>query len=312
MRWPLAGVTVSFLGLACSAPEESAIFEDAATVGAGGVSSADATTSTTTGSNEGGAGAEASDTAGGTSTGDGSVGDTATTSAGGSTSTSVGGSGSGTTQGGAGGTGGTGGTASSSSSSSSGGVAGSGGGGCVETEEVCDGADNDCDGDVDDDACPSNCVGARFEEHTYLFCDRPGVVGNNEAERSWQQAMQFCENRAGFRLTLVETEEENAFIYQTLVRLDVSGDVWMGATDQEDEGWWTWAASEDPDDWVAFYDEEAHEPIANAFNDWREGEPNDDGYEDCGVFEDLGSDEWAWDDRNCQNEYDLFVCESSD
>jgi hypothetical protein len=177
---------------------------------------------------------------------------------------------------------------------------------------VCDGTDNDCDDSIDDDVCPDGCVGASYEKHTYLFCDGPGVVGNNEASRSWQQAMQFCANRAEFRLTLVETEAENAFIYQTLVRLNLSGDAWMGATDQEDEGWWTWAAGEDPDEWVAFYDEQAGEPIEKAFNDWREGEPNNDGGEDCGIFEDLGSDEWAWDDRSCEQEFDLFVCESTD
>jgi len=154
-------------------------------------------------------------------------------------------------------------------------------------------------------------VGASFEKHTYLFCDRPGVVGNSEPSRSWQQAMQFCGNR-GFLLTWVETEAENAFLYKTLLRHDLRGDVWIGATDQDEEGWWTWATDGDAEEWVAFYDADAGEPIANAFNDWRGDEPNNDGGEDCGILDELDGDEWAWDDRDCQQEFALFVCESTD
>lgn len=238
----------------------------------------------------------------------------------GSTTAAAGGSGAAGGTGGDGGngavgassTGGGGSTSGGGSTASDGSTGGSGGTTCAPSEEVCDGVDNDCD-DVPDEGqvCPDGCVGASFESHSYLFCDRPRPSGGSEPSRSWSQAMQFCLVR-GLNLTLIESEAENDFIYETLVRLELSGDVWMGATDQEDEGFWTWADGESSDDWIPFYDQYDEEPIDGAFNDWRPGEPNDDGSEDCGIFEDLGGDERAWDDRSCQRDYDLFVCEALD
>lgn len=239
--------------------------------------------------------------------GNGAGGDGSATTDASVTTSSVGGSGGGAATGGNGGAGGT------EAAGGMGGNAGTGGASCTPTDEVCDGADNDCDDDVDEGGtCPEGCVGANFEKHRYLFCDRPRAsAGNSQPARSWRQAMQYCQNR-DLNLALIESDEENAFIYETLVRLDLGGDVWMGATDQEDEELWSWAVGDDSDDWIPFYDQADHEPIDDAFNDWRSGEPNDDGGEDCGIFEDLGGDEWAWDDRDCQTQFELFVCESLD
>lgn len=332
MRWPLTYLTLPFLAVHCSAPPHSATFEEsganstatisatattngsggsAVTTGAGADSGEGATLTANNSSStsQGGMGGSAGAPAGSGIGGDGAGGDTNTTAAtgGSGTSGSVGGNGGNGATGGSAATGGNGGTG------ASGGSGGTGGASCTPAEEVCDGADNDCNESADeDDVCPEGCVGASFEGHSYLFCDRPRVTGgNNEPARSWQQAMQYCSNR-DLNLTLIESEDENSFIYKTLLSLELGGDVWMGATDQEDEGVWTWAAGEEPDDWIPFYDEDEAEPIDDAFNDWREGEPNDDGGEDCGIFEDLGSDEWAWDDRSCQTQFDGFVCESLD
>ena len=346
MRWPFAYLTVPFLAVHCSAPANTTTFEE----GVGGVSSGDATSATSGGSNAGGSSA-ATVGAGGSSGGNdvtvtantssstspgggtgGSAGSTTGMSAGGSgggadsTTSGTGGNGGTGANGGMGGvgttagSGATGGVGGLGTTGGSGGVGGSaamggtGGSDCIATEEVCDGEDNDCNESADeDDVCPEGCVGASFESHGYMFCDRPrfNQGGDDQPARSWDQAMLYCTLR-DFNLALIESPEENAFIYKTLVRLNVSGDVWMGATDQDEEELWTWAVGESPNDWIPFYDQQEGEPIDEAFNDWREGEPNDDGGEDCGIFEDLGGDEWAWDDRDCEAEHDLFVCESLD
>jgi len=344
MRWPFAYLTVPLLVLHCSAPANTTTFEE----GVGGASSGEATSSATSGgSNAGGSSAAtmgAGGSAGGndvsltantsssTSQGDGTGG-----SAGSTTGMGAGGSGGGTdsTTSGTGGNGGTGGVGTAAGSGATGGTGGAGGVGttegsggvggsaatggtggseCTPTEEVCDGQDNDCNDSADEgDVCPDGCVGASFESHGYMFCDRPrfNQGGDDQPARSWDQAMLYCTLR-DFNLISIESEEENAFIYKTLVRLEVSGDVWIGATDQDEEELWTWAVGESTNDWIPFYDQREGEPIDDAFNDWRDGEPNDDGGEDCGILEDLGGDEWAWDDRDCETEFDLFVCETLD
>lgn len=156
------------------------------------------------------------------------------------------------------------------------------------------------------------CMGASFEGHAYMFCNSPtGVNGSGRRARSWQQAMQFCMNH-GQVLVRVESESESAFVYQSLNESDGSGDVWMGATDQEDEDQWSWAVSSDPDDWVLFYDADEGTPVDGAFIDWRQGEPNNMGGEDCGVFEDQEDGTWLWDDRSCSTDFERLVCEDPD
>ncbi len=278
------------------------------TTATGSGSGATLTTETSSSTSPGGLGGSAGAPPGSDTGGSGAGGDSTTTASGGSSTTN--------NVGGDAGNGATGGSATTNDAGGAGGTGASGGTGgasCTPTEEVCDGEDNDCNESVDEeDVCPEGCLGASFDARSYLFCDRPRVSGGNSGSaRSWQQAMQYCQNR-DLNLALIESEEENAFIYKTLLHLELGGDVWMGATDQEDEDLWSWALGDDPDDWIPFYDQFDEEPIDDAFNDWREGEPNDDGGEDCGIFEDLGGDEWAWDDRDCQTQFDLFVCESVD
>src|SRR5690606_28199917 len=114
---------------------------------------------------------------------------------------------------------------------------------------------NDCDDVVDEgEACPNDCIGASFDGHAYIFCVRPEGQQGNTPERSWAWAARFCSTRDQV-LPRIDSAEENAFIYEQLNAMDGSGDVWMGATDQEDEGLWVWA-QEDNDEGVPFYDAE--------------------------------------------------------
>ncbi len=298
-----ASAAAVVVALACSGPKDAGLFDGPGTssIGTGGPSSA------TSGSSSADATATATTGGGASSTGDTS---SVTGASGGTTQTASSGSGGATSTaastGGGVATGGSGGTTTEGSGSTG------GTGGCSVTEERCDGADNDCDDEVDEgDVCPDGCFAEQLEGRAYLFCDRPsGAMSNTRRSRDWQQAMQFCLNRDQV-LAVVESEDENAFIYRALNSLSGSGDVWMGATDQEDEELWSWAVSLDPESWVPFYDADSEEPIDDAFNDWREGEPNDMGGEDCGIFEDMGSGEWLWDDRACDTEFDRLVCEET-
>lgn len=177
---------------------------------------------------------------------------------------------------------------------------------CVPEDERCDGLDNDCENGVDDgNACPDDCVGASYEGHDYLFCssDNGGPLGGG---RAWAQARTFCvaEDKV---LVHLETESEAKFVYGKLVELDLGLDAWMGATDREEDEWmWEGTSMLDA---VQFYDADTEMAIGGYFIDWREGEPNDDGSEDCGVIEDQGDGTYLWDDRSCMQEQELFVCE---
>jgi hypothetical protein len=162
----------------------------------------------------------------------------------------------------------------------------------------------------DADACPEACTGSSFEGHAYVFCLEPGA---NNATRTWQWAMNFCEDRDQ-TLVVIETEGENEFIYERLDAMD-GGDAWIAATDQPDEDVWVWAIGEDSDSWQAFYDADEGEPIGDGFIDWSDGEPdNTPGTTgaDCGVLEALGDGEYGWADRACGANYDLVVCEDVD
>ena len=181
-----------------------------------------------------------------------------------------------------------------------------GGPSCVPEQERCDGIDNDCEDGADDgNVCPDGCVGAHFEGHDYLFCldDNGGSLGGG---RTWSQARTFCvmEDKV---LVHLETESEAKFVYAKLVELDLSADAWMGATDRvEDEWWWEGATSLDT---VQFYDHDTETAVDGLFIDWREGEPNDGGGEDCGAIEEQSDGTYLWDDRSCSEELELFVCE---
>lgn len=296
-----------------------------------GDASGEPTTSGGTGTDSGGSGAQGtggspSATTNGASTSDG-AGASGGSSAGGEgtggANTGVagaGGSGTGGASTGGASTGGasTGGTSAGGSGTGgdSGGTAGAGAGGsggCSVSDEICDGLDNDCDEDTDeDDVCPTGCFGDTYQGSTYLFCDRPpGQSGfDSRPARSWQQAMQYCLARDQV-LVNIQTSAESDFVYAGLDELGGSGDIWMGATDQEQEDLWSWALGMNTTSWEVFYDDDSEMVVDDAFIDWRSGEPNDQGSEDCGVIEVQEEGGYLWDDRSCQTTFDRFVCEDA-
>ena len=143
--------------------------------------------------------------------------------------------------------------------------------------EACNGADDDCDGQVDE-ACP--CPVQVYGGHAYEFCTEVG---------RWTVARDACAAHGGYHLATVSDAAENAWLTATAAAY--SGDPWwIGASDRDDEGTFTWVDGS-PVGWAP----------------WADGEPNDSWWnEDCvDLLIDGGG---AWNDENCQ-EFLNFVCE---
>ena len=326
-RFLSEALIASALVVACSGPSETDFFgDDPPGSGATGGNMAGAGG---TGANGGSAGSGVMAGTGGSMSGTGGTAGTETTGGSGGTAGSETGGTAGSETGGTAGneTGGTAGVETGGTAGAgSGGVAGSGAGSpsteagaggmneagaaggpsCVPEEERCDGIDNDCEDGIDDGGvCPDGCVGGHFEGHDYLFCETEngGRLGDG---LPWGQARNACvmEDKV---LVHLETESEAKFVYQKLAELDLGVDAWMGATDRvEDE--WCWEGTTMLN-CVKFYDHDTEMAVDGYFIDWRDGEPNDGGNEDCGVIEDQGDGTFLWDDRSCTEEQELYVCE---
>lgn len=162
-------------------------------------------------------------------------------------------------------------------------------------DELCDGADNDCDLGIDEwpagvgGAC-NGCSGHMYEEHYYEFCEAP--------QRTWEAARAHCQQMLG-DLVIVDDESEYNFILEQFGVNDFTTRVWIGLTD---------AVSEDDFAWVD------RSPLGLGFAPWLKGEPNNiasdaPGPANCvALVEELFQDGWR--DQTCTS-MRAFVCESA-
>lgn len=131
-----------------------------------------------------------------------------------------------------------------------------------------DGVDQDCSGRADDALeCP-DCVEHWFGPHRYQLCPN---------ERTWQEARQHCQD-FGADLVIVDDDTENARLYALLQTTGLFDQAWLGLTDVDVEGQFTWFDGS---------------PLA-VFG-WSWGEPNDSGGEDCTQIYAWG----GWNDLAC-------------
>lgn len=149
-----------------------------------------------------------------------------------------------------------------------------------DASEVCDAADNDCDGAVDGEGiCP--CDTSTYGGHVYLFCDE---------SLAWSEAGAWCESY-GYGLAKVEDAAENSWLASEGYAWGGGQYYWICASDEAEEGIWT-CRGEGLD-----------------YTNWNADEPNDSyGVEECAV---LQPPEAVWNDRSCGAAGDIwFICEA--
>jgi len=60
---------------------------------------------------------------------------------------------------------------------------------------------------------------------------------------TWKSAKTFCESKGGYLATLT-AKEENDFVYNNLASDSPNKNIWLGATDEVEEGVWKWVTGE--------------------------------------------------------------------
>ena len=106
--------------------------------------------------------------------------------------------------------------------------------GCVSSPEICDGLDNNCNGNVDEqNTCPGGCDGVTYLGKGYMFCHA------QVRQASWPDAQADCVSR-GMHLVRVDSAAENQWIIDTMVGAGSNGGIWIGANDRQTDGIWVW------------------------------------------------------------------------
>lgn len=143
--------------------------------------------------------------------------------------------------------------------------------------EACDGRDNDCGGDIDEDNCPGCTRRVRVSDgHTYQFCS---------TTLAWSAARRSCMD-SGYDLVTIESEAEHDFLRGAAA--PDGGQWWIGLNDIATEGTYIWAATGMPGAYVT--------PINGGTAS-----------QDCFVLRDDTPDR-RWSDRDCAST-GIFVCE---
>ena len=212
------------------------------------------------------------------------------------------------TGGSVGGTGGSGG-ADAGAGASGGGTGGSGGstGGTSSGDGGTGGGSAGDSGTVD---LPDSCTREEYDAHTYVLCMSDAMaVGADDAASECASLGEDLGRE--LELAWIESTEENEFL-RVWIAESAPGDgfVWMGASDQADEGRWVWGRNDDAEQFYEVTDTGSG-PYMGRFADFGSGQPGSSRGldEDCGAFD--ARVEWHWSDREC-DEVDAtlgFVCE---
>ena len=165
-------------------------------------------------------------------------------------------------------------------------------------DEICNGLDDDCDGQADEgvDRCyDPDAPGARpcrwrhRGHHGYLFCDRPVP----EAE-----ALDICARQYGLEMAIPETCDESDWLWATgnLVPSPVNWDA--GARGR---AWWLGLRLNVPDDGESLVRSDGREVPLPESGCWSAGEPDDDllGETCVSLTYSPTTDDFGWNDESC-------------
>ncbi len=144
-------------------------------------------------------------------------------------------------------------------------------------EQLDNGLDDDCDGEVDENPC----VGGE----TYL-AETGHCYWPTEADATWEGARALCQ-AAGGDLVSILSLAENGVV--NTVRGE-SGNWWIGLSDLAEDGVWAWSDGE---------------PLV--YERWKGGEPNNWDTESCVRFRGNAADA-NWETKDCTGEI-LGICE---
>lgn len=134
--------------------------------------------------------------------------------------------------------------------------------------EVCDGRDNDCDGQIDEVLCP--CDEKEIGGTTFLFCD---------SAIAWTSARDECGERGG-RLAIFDSLMASEAAFAHARQLGEERSWYVGASDRDEEGSWTDVTGETID-----------------LELFAEGEPDDFGGEHCAALASYAGG--YWEDVRC-------------
>jgi hypothetical protein len=147
--------------------------------------------------------------------------------------------------------------------------------------EACNGRDDDCDGLVDEEACPGLVV-LGWRGHTYLV---------SQAGATWLDARYACRAR-GYRLLAIDDAEEQDWLTGVLGELCPGCTCWFGLNDRASEG--------------AFVNDNGS---TSTYTHWYEGPDDHLGIEDCTELVQYGPFGGQWNDGDCLI-VASYVCEA--
>jgi hypothetical protein len=159
--------------------------------------------------------------------------------------------------------------------------------------ELCDGLDNDCSADTLE-ICPAGCTVQNNAQDTYLFCNVPA----NQATAS-----QICAGQEMHLVRIDDLAEQQYLSQQRVASFGGRKKTYIGASDLAVENTWIWQDS------TNFWQGRGNgAAVDGLFEFWRNGEPNDDGTEDCAGMRDNSSSTGRWVDFECSQEV-RYICE---